>query len=112
VIGLLLTSYIFVGAVAHLESMGRLFEFDSKPAKVEQGRPAQPIPARVYWTQHKHVPSFTKAVPFSPVLVAPCDFPDLERFSPLFVPENIDVAPFLFTIRTFSRAPPLPAVIS
>ena len=112
VVGVLLTSYLFVGAVAHLESIGRLFQFDSKPEKIEQQRPTQPIPERVCWTQHKHIPSFTKVVSFSPALVASCEFPHPERFSPLLVPENTDIDLFFFTTSTFSRAPPLSTVTS
>lgn len=110
--GILLASYLFVGAVAHLESIGELFAFGSKPEKVERQRPGRPTPNRVYWTQHKHLPPFTKVVSFSPATIAPCQPSRLERFSPLFVPENTEAFACSFRAHTFSRAPPLPTTTS
>jgi len=112
VVGLLLTSYLFVGAVAHLESIGRFFQFDSKPEKVEQQRPTQPMPERVYWTQHKHIPAFTKVVSFSPATVTPCELLRLELLSPQFATENTEAVAFFVTACAFSRAPPLSAETS
>ena len=107
IVGLLLTSYLFVGALAHLEPMGRLFQYDSKPQKVYERKPATPSPEMVYWTQYKHIPSFTKIVSFSPAFVAACEPPPLERFFSLLALKNTEADPFLFTACTSSRAPPL-----
>ena len=107
VVSLLLTSYLFVGAVAHLESIGKLFQFDSKPEKVGQQQPARPMPVRAYWTQHKHIPQFTKIAPLSLAAVASFRLLRPERFVTLFSTENPGVTAVFFTVCTFSRAPPL-----
>jgi hypothetical protein len=105
-VGLLLTSYLFVGAMAHLESIGTLFQFDSKPEKVGQQQPTRPVPARAYWTQHKHIPQFTKIVSPSPAAVISCEPSRPERFATLLTTENRGVTAIFSTSCNFSRAPP------
>jgi len=112
VVGLLLTSYLFVGALAHLESIGHLFTFGSKPEKVEQQRPAQPVPARVHWTQHKHIPSFTKVFSLSPALVIPLKSPRLEFCTSLHVPSDVVATLLQDEASVSSRAPPLLSSVS
>jgi len=103
---LLLTSYIFVGAVAHLRGFGNLFSFDSKPQKVEQSKSAPPSPVRVFWTQHKHIPSVTKALSAQPALVTFYEWPQNERVSRFFpVPVTRPcLSPEI--VHLFPRAPP------
>jgi hypothetical protein len=112
IISFLLTSYLFVGAVAHLESMGRLFQYDSKPEKVEQAKRALPSPERVCWTQYKHIPSFTKIAQFSPALVAPLESPSTATYTPLLVPSDVRVTQPQFYTSVSSRAPPPSSAVS
>lgn len=102
----LLASYLTVGAVGHLEAIGKLFQFGSRPEKVEQQLPARPAPERVYWTQHKHIPQFTKIASPSSAVVIPCELPRPELFATLLTAENGGVTATLSTSCTFSRAPP------
>ena len=107
VVGLLLTSYIFVGAVARLEGFGSLFCFDDGPHKVEQGRPALPPPPTVSWTQYKHIPSFTEGTSLSLAILTHTEWPQLQQFARLSDPEDILTCQFSVSIRLLSRAPPL-----
>lgn len=111
VIGLLLTSFLFVGALAPLESIGKLIEFGSKP-EVEQQRPAQPMPARGCWEHRKYIPSFRKVISFSSALFTPLESPRLELYTPLPVPSNVFVILLQDNASVSSRAPPLPSAIS
>lgn len=112
VVSFLLTSYLFVGALAPLESFGKLIAYGAGPAKVEQQRPTQPIPARVCWTQYKHIPSFTKVTQLSPALITPLASPPLELYTPLHVPLATWVTPSQDNTSVSSRAPPLPSAAS
>jgi hypothetical protein len=112
VIGLLLTSYLFVGALAPLESFGKLIAYGKGPAKVEQHKPARPVPAKVCWTQHKHIPSFTKVVSFSPAIVIPLKSPRLEFCNSLPVPLDVLVTLLQDKASVSSRAPPFHSAIS
>ena len=112
VIGLLLTSYLFVGALAPFDSFGKLIAYGTGPAKVEQHKPTLPIPAKVCWTQYKHIPSFTKVVSFSAALVIPLKSPRLEFCVSLPVPSDAMVTLLQDDASVSSRAPPLLSAIS
>jgi hypothetical protein len=106
VTGLLLTSYIFVGAVAHLEGFGGLFSFDNGPHKVERGRPPQPPPTIVCWNQYKHIPSSTDGPPISQAVINHAEWPRLEQYTRISTPEGVLTYRFRINVRLLSRAPP------
>ncbi len=109
---LLVSSYLFVGAAAHLNSFNLLFLFWLGPEKVVQTKPGRPIPAKVYWTQYKHIPAVTKIAPASSAVVQSHEFPRLQQY--LLIPllpgvpiwSNGEVSPFS------SRAPPVKPVVT
>ena len=107
VVNALLTSYLFVGAVAHLEGFGKLFSFDTGPQKVEQRRPTQPPLKSVCWTQHKHIPPLVKASPLAPAVITSAEWPHLQRYFQIATPEDTRIRPFHKSLRLLSRAPPL-----
>lgn len=112
VVALLLLSYLFVGASAHLEAFNQLFSFGTCPEQVAQAKTTQPIPTKVCWTQYKHIPVVTKIAPTPAVIVLSLEFPQLERYDLIVVSINTlirpnpDVSPFS------SRAPPVKPAIS
>lgn len=108
----LLTSYIFVGALAHLGGFGDLFCRDDGPHKVERGRPAQVPPTIVCWTQYKHFPSFTDGTSFTYALVTHTGWPQIEQYTRNAIPNDILSYQFRTNVRLFSRAPPFFAVAS
>jgi hypothetical protein len=112
VTGLLLTSYLFVGALAPLESFGKLIAFGTGPAKVEQHKPARPVPAKVCWTQYKHIPSFIKVTLLSSALVTPLALHPLELHTLLPVLSDVWVTVSQENTSVSSRAPPLLSAIS
>jgi hypothetical protein len=61
-VALLLGSYLFVGAVAQFEAFSHIFGISHKSSSFTQTKPDNSATSRVYWTQHKHIPSFVKIV--------------------------------------------------
>jgi hypothetical protein len=112
VVILLLVSYLFVGAAAHLDAFGELLGLGEGSQKVAQTKPTHPVPTTACWTQYKHIPTVTKIAPAPPAVVSSLEFPRLERnvlihvsISTLICPDP-DVSPFS------SRAPPLKQAVS
>ncbi len=79
VTALLLISYLFVGAVAHLDAFDQLFWFVASHQKLSETKPTQSVPVKVCWTQHKHIPTVARIAPISPTLSLSHDFPRQER---------------------------------
>jgi hypothetical protein len=106
-IALLLGSYLFVGSVAQFEAFGHIFGIKHGPYSYTQSKPVNSSSSKVYWTQHKHIPSFVKIVVPSPEAVAFDDYSgDLRYF---FVP--FDFSPIAHSAPSLSlhstRAPPI-----
>ncbi|MCX6143039.1 MAG: hypothetical protein NTZ35_07450 [Ignavibacteriales bacterium] len=112
VVTLLLVSYLFVGAAAHLDAFSQLLGLGEGPQKVAQTKPTHPLPTTLCWTQYKHIPAVTKIAPAPPAVVSSLEFPQLERYDVILVSistlicPNPDVSPF------FSRAPPVKPAFS
>lgn len=112
VVTLLLVSYLFVGASAHLEAFNQLLGLGTGPQEVAQAKSAQPIPTRVCWTQYKHVPAVTKIAPVPQAVVSSLEFPQLERFDFIHVSINILICPTPDVSPFSSRAPPVKPAVS
>jgi hypothetical protein len=112
VVALLLVSYLFVGAVAHLDAFNQLLGFGKGPQKIAQTKPTHPVPTKVYWTQYKHIPAITKIAPAPPAVVASLEFPRLEQFAFILVSINTLICPELDVSPFSSRAPPVKPAIS
>lgn len=112
IISLLLTSYLFVGAVAHLESIGHFFSFDERPQKLDRGRAAQPPLAVVCWNQYKHIPSFAQDLSLSPAVITQGERPPREHYTRISAPADVNPRLFRINVCLASRAPPLSAVAS
>lgn len=67
-IALLLGSYLFVGAVAQFEAFSHIFG-GYKASSFTQTKSDNSATSKVYWTQHKHIPSFVKIVVPTPEAV-------------------------------------------
>jgi hypothetical protein len=112
VVTLLLVSYLFVGAAAHLDALNRFLGVGEGPHKVGQTRPIHPLPTTVCWTQYKHIPAVTKIAPAPPAVVSSVEPPRLEQYILVIIPTTTstystpDVSPFS------SRAPPLKHTMS
>ncbi len=109
---LLIVAYLFVGAAAQLDAFNQLLPLGKGPQRVAQSKPTHPVPAKVCWTQYKHIPAITKIAPAPPAVLSSLEFPRLERYDfilisviPLIYP-NPDASPFS------SRAPPLKPAVS
>jgi len=111
-VSLLLVSYLFVGAAAHLDAINQLLGLGKGPQKIAQTKPTHPVPTKVYWTQYKHIPAVTKIAPAPPAVVSALEFPRPERYDlvPVFIVTlicpNPDVSP------SSSRAPPVKPAVS
>ena len=112
VVTLLLVSYLFVGAAAHLDVLNQLVGLGEGPQRVAQTKQTHPVPTTVCWTQYKHIPAVTKIAPAPPAVFSSLEFPRLEQYvlilasiNTLICP-NADVSPFS------SRAPPVKPAVS
>jgi hypothetical protein len=74
---MLLASYLLVGALAHLEALTQFLGFGVHPHQVARSKPVRRAPAKVYWTQYKHIRAVTKAsAPSAAVFHTPQATPD------------------------------------
>jgi hypothetical protein len=112
VVGLLLVSYLFVGSLARLESFGKLIALGAGPAKVERHQPTRPMPAKICWTQYKHIPSFVKVTLLSSALITALALTPLEFRSLLPVSSDVSIILPQENATSSSRAPPLHSAIS
>jgi len=95
-IALLLGSYLFVGAVAQFEAFSHIFGISHKSSSFTQTKPDNSATSKVYWTQHKHIPSFVKIVVPSPEVVLLDDYSSELQYI---------IVPFVFC-QTAHSAPP------
>jgi len=107
VCALLVFSYVFVGAAAHLDTFSQLLALGSGPQKVSRTIPTPPAPAKLYWTQHKHIPTVTKTAPAPPAAVSSLEFPPLEQYEFIIIPFNTLICPQADVSTVSSRAPPV-----
>ena len=75
----LLTTYLHLGVVGHLIRWTANAGWGQNGQQFTRGKPAQPTPARVYWTQNKHLPSVAKTT-----VPAPGILPSVVPTSPAF----------------------------
>jgi len=106
VVAVLLTSYLLVGVIAHLDAFTQFLGFGSHPVQVTQSKPDRPIAAKVYWTQYKHIPSVTKAPTPSPAVVALPEPPPAQRRDLLRPMCAVAIDPVATLPCRSSRAPP------
>jgi hypothetical protein len=67
-----LFSYIIVGVLGHLEILS-LLRWQTGITQIVKAK-ADPQPtAKVYWTQHKHIPSTIKVSVPSPAIITPAE---------------------------------------
>ncbi len=68
---LLLVTYTLLGVVGHLETL-TIFGFGTDPHNLLAAKSGPPPTAKVYWTQHKHIPATVKiSVPSPAIVVQP-----------------------------------------
>ena len=112
VVTLLLVSYLFVGAVAHLDAFNQLVGLGKGPQKIAQTKPTHPVPTKVCWTQHKHIPAVTKIAPAPAAVVSSLELPRLEQYAVIPVSINTLICPELDVSPFSSRAPPVKPAVS
>lgn len=108
VIALLLISYIFVNASAHLEFIGIV----TGAQQVTQAKPTQPVPTKVCWTQSKHIPAVTKIAPNPPAIILSLEFPRLGLYGIILISTFTLICPNPDISSFSSRAPPIKSVVS
>ena len=68
VVILFLVSYVFLGAIGHLEVL-TVLGFGTNPHMFTQAKAGHPQTTKVYWTQYKHIPTTVKISAPSPVIL-------------------------------------------
>jgi len=106
VVAVLLASYVLVGVLAHLEALTQFLGFGTHPPQVAQSRPARPIAAKVYWTQHKHIPAVTKVWTPSPAVLSAPELRRPQQYGLLPAASAVAIDPASALSSYSSRAPP------
>ena len=105
VISLLLASYMLLGAIGHLESL-ILSGFGTNPQHITKPVDNHSSTFKVYWTQHKHIPSAVKISVPSPAVFTPPELPHVCMYSSVFIQDEYSILlDPLFSLHS-SRAPP------
>ena len=86
VVYLLLSSYIILGAIGPFETLYALCS-GAKPHSIVQAKSNIPPTTKVFWTQHKHIPSAVKISVPSPAVQTPVEADKPVFFSRLFLHE-------------------------
>jgi len=107
---LLLCGYLHAGVVGHLITWTVIDGWSRSEEQVSKSKSTIPASAKVYWTQHKHIPSSAKTIS-SAVAVLPAVHPSTSLrplryifFSSMCVPLSV------CEVTTPPRAPPSPSV--
>jgi len=105
VVVFLLANYLLLGVVGHLEAI-TMIGFGTNPHRLVQTKGSSSQTTKVYWTQHKHIPSTVKIAVPSPAVFTPPETPRVYTFGFTFTQgeSGISLNP-LFSLHS-SRAPP------
>lgn len=105
IIFLLLFSYVLLGAIGHLETL-ILSGFGTNPQHITKPADSHSSTFKVYWTQHKHIPSSVKISVPSPAVFTPPEVPRICMYGIAFTQDESSILlDPLFSLHS-SRAPP------
>jgi hypothetical protein len=109
---LLVFSYLFVGVTAHLDALNAHFIFRTDSQRLVLPKSTPPVPAKVCWTQYKHIPSVTKMMPTSATVLASDELPGLQGLGLISVLVTVIIHPAQDVSVLASRAPPKSLALS
>ena len=104
----LLASYLLVGVLAHLEALTQFLGFGIHPHQVTRNKPVSKAPAKVYWTQYKHIPVVTKVPVPSPAVLHTPETPRGQHYDRLSTAPVMVTHPARYYPSSTPRAPPVP----